>query len=226
MKDDDSIRRAMKYSNVVINLIGRDWETKLVVLLASFRSIVMVKIVHNSCNFYGTNYNNNNETIHILTLSHLRYPILTLSSMISHSHSVIYDISLSSMVWFDIPLSRSCSLVGFLWTWLVCPSTMKCGCFCHRNYSFERVHVDVAAKIARLAKEMGVERYFHISHLNAQPKPTPIYIEGGSKFLRSKVHFFSRHHQTVSRMHDSNSNMSRQFFLTFMAWFLHHTNVQ
>ncbi|KAK2188253.1 hypothetical protein NP493_138g01010 [Ridgeia piscesae] len=82
MKDDDSIRRAMKYSNVVINLIGRDWETK--------------------------------------------------------------------------------------------------------NYSFERVHVDVAAKIARLAKEMGVERYFHISHLNAQPKPTPIYIEGGSKFLRSK----------------------------------------
>ena len=30
MKDDDSIRRAMKYSNVVINLIGRDWETKLV----------------------------------------------------------------------------------------------------------------------------------------------------------------------------------------------------
>ncbi|XP_050404783.1 NADH dehydrogenase [ubiquinone] 1 alpha subcomplex subunit 9, mitochondrial [Patella vulgata] len=28
LRDDDSLRRAMKYSNVVINLIGRDWETR------------------------------------------------------------------------------------------------------------------------------------------------------------------------------------------------------
>jgi len=26
--DEDSIRKCIKYSNVVINLIGRDWETK------------------------------------------------------------------------------------------------------------------------------------------------------------------------------------------------------
>lgn len=28
LRDDESIRKCIKYSNVVINLIGRDWETK------------------------------------------------------------------------------------------------------------------------------------------------------------------------------------------------------
>lgn len=28
LQDDDSIRKCIKYSNVVINLVGRDWETK------------------------------------------------------------------------------------------------------------------------------------------------------------------------------------------------------
>jgi NADH dehydrogenase (ubiquinone) 1 alpha subcomplex subunit 9 len=28
LRDADSIRKCIKYSNVVINLIGRDWETK------------------------------------------------------------------------------------------------------------------------------------------------------------------------------------------------------
>jgi hypothetical protein len=28
LKDEDSIKRAMAYSNVVINCIGRNWETK------------------------------------------------------------------------------------------------------------------------------------------------------------------------------------------------------
>lgn len=28
LRDEDSIRKCIKYSNVVINLIGRDWETR------------------------------------------------------------------------------------------------------------------------------------------------------------------------------------------------------
>ena len=28
LRDEESIKKSMKYSNVVINLIGRDWETK------------------------------------------------------------------------------------------------------------------------------------------------------------------------------------------------------
>lgn len=28
VNDMDSIRKAIKYSNVVVNLVGRDWETK------------------------------------------------------------------------------------------------------------------------------------------------------------------------------------------------------
>jgi len=28
LRDEASIRKAMKYSNVVINLVGREWETK------------------------------------------------------------------------------------------------------------------------------------------------------------------------------------------------------
>lgn len=28
LRDEDSIRKCIKYSNVVVNLIGRDWETK------------------------------------------------------------------------------------------------------------------------------------------------------------------------------------------------------
>ena len=36
MDDDDSIRKMMKYSNVVINLIGRDWETRSVMFNVVF----------------------------------------------------------------------------------------------------------------------------------------------------------------------------------------------
>ncbi|ESO06944.1 hypothetical protein HELRODRAFT_98836 [Helobdella robusta] len=82
LKDEESMRKAMKYSNVVINLVGRDWETK--------------------------------------------------------------------------------------------------------NFSFEDVHIDGARRLARIARESGVERFIHVSHLLAQPNPPTIYQKKPSKFLSSK----------------------------------------
>ncbi|CAH0558357.1 unnamed protein product [Brassicogethes aeneus] len=82
LRDEESIEKAVKYSNVVVNLIGRDWETK--------------------------------------------------------------------------------------------------------NFKFQDVHVDGAARLARLSKEAGVERFIHFSALNCSEHPTSIFIKGGSKFLISK----------------------------------------
>lgn len=84
LMDEESIRKAVKYSNVVINLVGRDWETK--------------------------------------------------------------------------------------------------------NFSFKDVHVDGARRLARIAREAGVEKFIHVSALNADPDPTPTVYEKGSDFLRSKYH--------------------------------------
>lgn len=67
LRDEDSIRQAVKYSNVVINLIGRDWETK--------------------------------------------------------------------------------------------------------NFKFEDVHIHGARRLARISREMGVEKFIHISAMNINPKP-------------------------------------------------------
>lgn len=82
LRDETSIRKAIKYSNVVINLVGRDWETK--------------------------------------------------------------------------------------------------------NFKFKDVHVDGARRLARLAKEAGVERFIHVSALNCAEHPTSYILKGGSKFLSSK----------------------------------------
>uniref|UniRef100_A0A7R9JBM7 NADH dehydrogenase [ubiquinone] 1 alpha subcomplex subunit 9, mitochondrial n=1 Tax=Timema californicum TaxID=61474 RepID=A0A7R9JBM7_TIMCA len=82
LKDDTSIRKALKYSNVVINLVGRDWETK--------------------------------------------------------------------------------------------------------NFTFTDVHIDGARRLARLAREAGVEKFIHVSSLNADPKPQPLILSKGSQCLISK----------------------------------------
>lgn len=84
LQDEASIRKAMKYSNVVINLIGRDWETK--------------------------------------------------------------------------------------------------------NFPFKEVHVNGARRLARIARECGVEKFIHVSALNATPDPKPLIYSDGSKFLASKYH--------------------------------------
>jgi NADH dehydrogenase (ubiquinone) 1 alpha subcomplex subunit 9 len=84
LRDEASIRKCLKYSNVVINLIGRDWETK--------------------------------------------------------------------------------------------------------NFKFNDVNATGARNLARIARESGVERFIHVSHLNAQPNPMPIYVKGGSQYLKSKYY--------------------------------------
>lgn len=83
LRDDESIRKVIKYSNVVINLVGRDWET--------------------------------------------------------------------------------------------------------RNYSFDDVHVEGARKLARLSRQAGVERFIHVSALNASKNPQGVIVRGGSNFLKSKA---------------------------------------
>ncbi|XP_068134235.1 NADH dehydrogenase [ubiquinone] 1 alpha subcomplex subunit 9, mitochondrial [Hyperolius riggenbachi] len=49
-----------------------------------------------------------------------------------------------------------------------------------RNYSFEDVFVNIPKNIAKSAKEAGVEKFIHVSHLNAD-------IKSPSKYLRTKA---------------------------------------
>ena len=56
-----------------------------------------------------------------------------------------------------------------------------------RNYNFNKSNVECPARIARIAKEVGVEKFIHLSHLNAREELPSIFVKGGSKFLHSKV---------------------------------------
>lgn len=40
-----------------------------------------------------------------------------------------------------------------------------------KNYTFHDVNVKIARKLAKLCKESGVEKFIHVSHLNAAEKP-------------------------------------------------------
>ncbi|XP_034184973.1 NADH:ubiquinone oxidoreductase subunit 39 [Osmia lignaria lignaria] len=54
------------------------------------------------------------------------------------------------------------------------------------NFSYHDVNVKGARRIARLAKECGVERFIHVSCLNASEKPKPLMIKNGSEILKTK----------------------------------------
>ncbi|VDP86424.1 unnamed protein product [Echinostoma caproni] len=55
-----------------------------------------------------------------------------------------------------------------------------------RNFKLEQVHVDGAARIARISRELGVERLVHISALCQNRKP-PRYVRAPSRFMMSKA---------------------------------------
>lgn len=54
------------------------------------------------------------------------------------------------------------------------------------NFSFEQVHVEGAHRIARICKEMGVEKFIHVSALNSNVDHEGYLLKGGSKFLKTK----------------------------------------
>jgi len=54
------------------------------------------------------------------------------------------------------------------------------------NFSYKDVNVTGPATIARICREMGVQRLVHMSHINAREKPEKAFLPGGSKFLASK----------------------------------------
>lgn len=55
-----------------------------------------------------------------------------------------------------------------------------------KNFPFKEVHVEGARRLARISREAGVEKFIHVSALNANPDPEPLVYENGSEFLRSK----------------------------------------
>jgi len=54
------------------------------------------------------------------------------------------------------------------------------------NFTVEDVNITGPARIARICKEMGVERFVNFSHINARQNPEAAFLPGGSRFLRTK----------------------------------------
>jgi NADH dehydrogenase (ubiquinone) 1 alpha subcomplex subunit 9 len=57
-----------------------------------------------------------------------------------------------------------------------------------RNFSWHDVHVDGPRRMARIARECGVEKFIHLSALNCCPNPTPHVLKNGSQFYKSKYY--------------------------------------
>lgn len=57
-----------------------------------------------------------------------------------------------------------------------------------KRFKFDDVHVAGAARIAKIAKRLGVERLIHFSTLNASPDRKPIILKKPSKYYSSKYY--------------------------------------
>uniref|UniRef100_A0A2A4JI70 NADH dehydrogenase [ubiquinone] 1 alpha subcomplex subunit 9, mitochondrial n=1 Tax=Heliothis virescens TaxID=7102 RepID=A0A2A4JI70_HELVI len=55
-----------------------------------------------------------------------------------------------------------------------------------KNFKYKDVHVDGPRRIARIAREMGVDRFIHVSYLNASPNPKPLVLRKPSMYKISK----------------------------------------
>ena len=56
------------------------------------------------------------------------------------------------------------------------------------SFTFDEVHVEGARRIARIARETGVQRLIHVSALGCTPEPKPVILRNGSQFLKSKYY--------------------------------------
>uniref|UniRef100_A0A8R1XQS5 NADH dehydrogenase [ubiquinone] 1 alpha subcomplex subunit 9, mitochondrial n=1 Tax=Onchocerca volvulus TaxID=6282 RepID=A0A8R1XQS5_ONCVO len=55
-----------------------------------------------------------------------------------------------------------------------------------KNYSFEETHVEGAQRIARIAKQMGIQKFIHMSAMNASKDTPPTLFNKPSRFLLTK----------------------------------------
>jgi len=55
-----------------------------------------------------------------------------------------------------------------------------------RNFSFEKVHIDGAHRLAAISKEMGVKKFIHVSAMNCDREHDGYILEGGSNYLKTK----------------------------------------
>jgi NADH dehydrogenase (ubiquinone) 1 alpha subcomplex subunit 9 len=55
-----------------------------------------------------------------------------------------------------------------------------------RNFTFDDVHVHGARRLAKLAREAGVKRFIHVSHVNAAEHPEVRFSSKNSLYLKHR----------------------------------------
>lgn len=80
---------------------------------------------------------------------------------------------------------------------------------CIRNYGFEDVFVTIPQQIAKAAREAGITKFVHMSHLNAD-------IRSPSKYLRNKV-------EGCFSTYCTNLPLSKSSVSVFVVEYIHFT---